>query len=72
MRINPSKIPEHLTIFHSGYIEQMVVEYFKDPNHQKEFEKWQERRMHEKEMVVCSSDDIRHLDGCGTCLAVRA
>lgn len=61
--IIPQEIPEHITIFHAGYIENAVLEYFTDPVHQREFKEWQERRNHEKEMGICNMPDHSDLGG---------
>ena len=71
--IIPNEIPEYLTVFHAGYIEKAVTDYFKDPEHQKAFEKWKtERRTHENEVVDGSRHDLGHMDGGFCCMALRA
>ena len=57
--IKPKAIPDHVALLQAGFIERAVLDYFKDPVHEKEFRKWKrERRKREKETFNGSSPDF--------------
>ena len=69
--INPELMPEHITYNAAKYLDDVIQDYFKDPEHQKAFAVWQQNRKERYEskkgtgiIVDCSS-----LDHNSICLA---
>lgn len=72
-KINPTSIPEHITVFQAGYIERAVMDYFRDPIHQEQFETWRKaRRERNEKKGIAGGADSCSLVHSGIGLALRA
>lgn len=59
--IEPKAIPDLVALLQAGFIESAVLDYFKDPVHEKEFRKWKrERRKREYETILRYFEDPEH------------
>lgn len=58
--IRPELIPEHVAYSAALYLSEVIEDYFKDPEHQRAFEKWQQEereRKDEEQKNICIVDD---------------